>query len=244
MLHLRWRHSAANPAPTLEFPCHYLDRLQQFVHGSEQMFVAGRGKSIEARRRQTVCQGGFQAGDDQGGVQEGDQEKPSSLDAGGGGSDDAAVGRPEKPGGEPGPGAMFLLWRDFTGLFDSVLPGFKTTVFLWRITFPFHFLVCLFLFSWKLFNYKGTLVTSDELNIKLLPLVISDQLDKKFLELDKKLLCMKVMILGDAGKCERGGAARQERRMVVGAVKILTSVSPPASPATPSPGLPGVSPSL
>ena len=146
-------------------------------------------RSSTAHGRHAVCLEGV-GGDHQ----EGHPTNPlsrflkefTSAGAGGGGSDIASVDRPEKPGGDPGPGPMLLLWRDFTGCFDGLPPSFKATVLLALFTSPVTIpTAAVLVSSWKLSKYTDTLVTKTYLDTKL------DNLDTK---LDKKLL--PVYILG------------------------------------------------
>ena len=107
----------------------------------------------------------------------------ASAGAGGGGSDIASVDRPEKPGGDPGPGPILLLWRDFRDCFDGLHEAFKTTVLLALATSPVTIPTAAVVSSWKLSKYTDTLVTKTYLDTKLDDL--ETKLDKK---LDKKLL--------------------------------------------------------
>ena len=89
----------------------------------------------------------------------------------------------DRPGGDPGPGPMLSLWRDFAGCFDVLPPGFKTTVLLALFTSPVTIPTAAVVSSWKLSKHTDTLVTKTYLDTKLDDL--ETKLDKK---LDKKLL--------------------------------------------------------
>jgi hypothetical protein len=113
----------------------------------------------------------------------GDPGPGANAGAGGGGSDIASVDRPEKPGGDPGPGPMLLLWRDFTGCFDGLPPSFKATVLLALFTSPVTIPTAAVVSSWKLSKYTDTLVTKTYLDTKLdnLACKLETKLDKKLL---------------------------------------------------------------
>ena len=119
-------------------------------------------RSSTAHGRHAVCLEGV-GGDHQEGDQEGHPKNPlsrflkefTSAGAGGGGSDIASVDRPEKPGGDPGPGPMLSLWRDFAGCFDGLPPGFKTTVLLALSTSPVTIPTAAVVSSWKLSKYHS-----------------------------------------------------------------------------------------
>ena len=136
-------------------------------------------RSSTAHGRHAVCLEGV-GGDHQEGDQEGHPKNPlsrflkefTSAGAGGGGSDIASVDRPEKPGGDPGPGPILLLWRDFRDCFDGLHEAFKTTVLLALATSPVTIPTAAVVSSWKLSKYTDTLVTKTYLDTKLLPIYI------------------------------------------------------------------------
>ena len=147
-------------------------------------------RSSTAHGRHAVCLEGPGV-DDQEVDQEGHPKNPlsrslkdfTSAGADGEGSDMASVDRPEKPGGDPGPGPMLLLWRDFTGCFDGLPPSFKATVLLALFTSPVTIPTAAVVSSWKLSKYTDTLVTKTYLDTKLdnLACKLETKLDKKLL---------------------------------------------------------------
>ena len=119
-------------------------------------------RSSTAHGRHAVCLEGV-GGDHQEGDQEGHPKNPlsrflkefTSAGAGGGGSDIASVDRPEKPGGDPGPGPILLLWRDFRDCFDGLHEAFQTTVLLALATSPVTIPTAAVVSSWKLSKYHS-----------------------------------------------------------------------------------------
>ena len=102
------------------------------------------------------------------------------VDAGGGGSNNTPDARPEKPGGDPDPGAMLVLWRDFSEKFSTLPVPVKSFFWIGFFTSPATYTFALH----KFYTYKGTLVNREELKGMLKAL--DDKLDK----LDEKLNIM------------------------------------------------------
>ena len=72
-------------------------------------------------------------------------------DAGGGGSNSTPGARPEKPGGDPDPGAMLVLWRDFSEKFSRLPVPVKSFFWIGFFTSPVTYTYTLH----KFYTYKG-----------------------------------------------------------------------------------------
>ena len=214
---------AAAAAPALAFGMKVLPRTRvlmphrELVGSSSLVSVTWGTPAQESRWRRLPSRVSCQASKG-GEPSPADAETASAslelVDTGGGGSNNIADDRPEKPDGDPIPGAILAVWRDFADNVFSPLPvPVKSTIMISMWGSPFAFVGGYTYLLHRIYNYKGSLVNRAELEKMLNPLVTSKELDDKLKPINQAAF---VLTLGMLGTMLLKVDAAEQRRKNVG----------------------------